>query len=221
MGISERKEREKEFRRESILDAAEKIFFEKGLVATTIDEIAQGAEISKGTIYLYYKSKDDIYLGILCRGFDLLAIKLRDAVKGPDSTLKKLDNIGSAYVNFSETHKNYFRMFSYLDNPQFHSMASEELLIAGNQKSLMAWEIIIEIIKQGIADKTFKEDIDPTEMAIILWSNATALIKLKDRNDHLWLSNINVDIEEILTKSNKMLVMEMLNKKFKNKKNNN
>lgn len=62
---------------------------------------------------------------------------------------------------------------------------------------------------------TDKKDIDPTGMAIILWSNATALMKLKDRNDHPWLSNITTDIEQILKKSNEMLALEMLTDKHK------
>ncbi|MDL1893205.1 helix-turn-helix transcriptional regulator, partial [Sphingobacteriales bacterium CHB3] len=52
MGIIERKEREKEQRREEIVTAAEKIFFEKGLAIATMDEIAEAAELSKGTLYL-------------------------------------------------------------------------------------------------------------------------------------------------------------------------
>ena len=44
MGITERKEREKEHRKEEIIDAAQKVFFEKGLLLTTMDEIAEIAE---------------------------------------------------------------------------------------------------------------------------------------------------------------------------------
>ena len=57
MGIHERKEREKEHRRDEILNAAQKVFFEKGLQSATMDEIAEAAELSKGTLYLYYGSK--------------------------------------------------------------------------------------------------------------------------------------------------------------------
>jgi TetR/AcrR family transcriptional regulator len=68
MGITERKEREKEHRKEEIIDAAQKVFFEKGLLLTTMDEIAEIAELSKGTLYLYYKSKENLYLAVMMRG---------------------------------------------------------------------------------------------------------------------------------------------------------
>jgi TetR/AcrR family transcriptional regulator len=50
MGITERKEREKEQRRNAIIDAAEKIFFTKGMDNSTMDDVAEEAELSKGTL---------------------------------------------------------------------------------------------------------------------------------------------------------------------------
>ena len=57
MGIQERKEREKLQRREDIIDAAEKVFFKKDLDSATMDDVANEAELSKGTLYIYFKSK--------------------------------------------------------------------------------------------------------------------------------------------------------------------
>jgi len=68
MGINERREREKEVRRDAILDAAENIFFSKGVDSSSMDEIASRAELSKGTLYLYFKNKDELYHGIIHRG---------------------------------------------------------------------------------------------------------------------------------------------------------
>jgi len=60
-----RKEREKEFRRQEILNASIKIFAQKGFKATTLDEIAEKSEFGKGTIYNYFSSKEDIYKEII------------------------------------------------------------------------------------------------------------------------------------------------------------
>ena len=61
MGITERKEREKLQRREDILNAAERVFFSKGHKNSTMDDVAEEAELSKGTLYLYFKSKEGFY----------------------------------------------------------------------------------------------------------------------------------------------------------------
>lgn len=50
-----------EFRRAEILDAAKKVFGNKGFDATRMEEIAKAAKLAKGTLYLYFRSKDEIY----------------------------------------------------------------------------------------------------------------------------------------------------------------
>lgn len=62
---SPRKEREKLARRSEILTAARKIFAEKGLHETTLDEIAVKAELAKGTIYGHFENKDDLFFSVL------------------------------------------------------------------------------------------------------------------------------------------------------------
>lgn len=68
MGITERKLREKRQRKEMILEAARKLFQERGFLNVTISDIAEAAELSIGTLYLYFKNKDDIYAGLACLG---------------------------------------------------------------------------------------------------------------------------------------------------------
>ena len=60
-----RKEREREFKKQEILDAAIHIFAKKGFKATTLDEIAEKSEFGKGTLYNYFSSKEDIYKEII------------------------------------------------------------------------------------------------------------------------------------------------------------
>ncbi|MGV8057006.1 MAG: TetR/AcrR family transcriptional regulator [Smithellaceae bacterium] len=65
MGIAERKQREKEARSAQIKNAAATIFQKKGYEATTMDEIAQLCELSKPSIYIYFKGKDDLFYSIV------------------------------------------------------------------------------------------------------------------------------------------------------------
>lgn len=68
MGILERKEREKRQRKELILEGARKLFQERGFLNVTMSDLAESAELSIGTLYLYFKNKDDIYAGLACLG---------------------------------------------------------------------------------------------------------------------------------------------------------
>lgn len=67
MNPQERKRQEREARRHRIQDAARPVFFERGFARTSIEDIAKQAQLSVGAIYLYFKSKEDLYLSILER----------------------------------------------------------------------------------------------------------------------------------------------------------
>ncbi len=64
-----RKEKERLFRRNEIIQASASLFAKKGFNRTTIDEISEAAEFGKGTIYNYFENKEEIYKTIL---FDML-----------------------------------------------------------------------------------------------------------------------------------------------------
>ena len=78
MGIAERKAREKLLRHQQILDAAYEVFRKEGYSSATMDLIAERAEIAKGTIYLYFKSKEEVYCSLLVNGLDILIELLND-----------------------------------------------------------------------------------------------------------------------------------------------
>ncbi|MFH2076862.1 MAG: helix-turn-helix domain-containing protein, partial [Pseudomonadota bacterium] len=67
LGLEERRKRERESRKNAILKAARKLFFEKGFRSVTVESIARKADLSKGSIYLYYSSKEEIYSQILLK----------------------------------------------------------------------------------------------------------------------------------------------------------
>ena len=64
LSSQDRREKERESRRSAILKAARKLFFDRGFKNVTVDNIAAKAEVSKGSVYLYFKSKEEIYGGI-------------------------------------------------------------------------------------------------------------------------------------------------------------
>jgi AcrR family transcriptional regulator len=82
--VLSRKEKERLFKRAAIMDAAVSIFAKKGYRDTTLDEIAITSEFGKGTIYNYFKSKEDIYSAII----DDVSANLYDIVQQADSVTK-------------------------------------------------------------------------------------------------------------------------------------
>jgi TetR/AcrR family transcriptional regulator len=210
MGIQERKEREKGHRKEEIVDAAQRLFLEKGLMATTMDEIAEAAELSKGTIYLYYKSKEDLFLAVIMRGMQTLYEMFDARIKTETDVVKALAALQETYLAFFHKHRSYFRMLHFLQAPQFHKQVSDEMkreTVFVNQK---IWNVAIAIIERGIKEGILIPNLNAVEIAIIFWSSATQLMMRMDTESERWKEMMNVDLERVLRISNSLILGSIL-----------
>ena len=213
MGIEERKEREKEHRKEEILNAAQKVFFDKGLPSATMDEIAEAAELSKGTLYLYYKSKEDLYLGVMMRGMQTLYTEYESLAASPDSPLRKIIKLSELYTAFFASNRKFFRMFHFLQMPQFHKQVSEEMQQYCGTETRRLWDLVIGIMKQGMEAGILRSDLDPTEIGIILWSSSSALMMRGDTEGDRWKERFNIDLSHTLEVSNRLFLNAILTDK--------
>lgn len=213
MGITERKEREKEHRKEEILDAAQRIFFEKGLGISTMDEIAEAAELSKGTLYLYYKSKEDLYLAVATRGFRALHEAFESILSEEQSVIKALVRITDKYIEFFDTNRNYLQMMNFLQAPHFHKQVSEEMRISCNDEAYKNWERIIDLFKRGVQEGLIRNDLDPVEVTTIIWSNTNTLLLRYHNEDMSWKQHMNINWMHALHLSLDLLYNAIFTKK--------
>jgi TetR/AcrR family transcriptional regulator len=213
MGTMERKEREKERRRTEILDAAEEVFSNKNLAQTTMDEIAEKAELGKSTIYLYYKSKEDIFLAVLCRAHEILYGLFENAAGTGESSLKRFQNIIDAYCQYSRRYSRYFEMETFLEDTQVHTRVSDEMLGECRVSVQKIWKAVTDVLEQGMQDGTFRKDINPMEMAVIMELNLRGVIRLINQASLLVMCPPgfeNIDLEQLLRRSSSMLTYMIL-----------
>src|SRR5215471_17249445 len=89
-----------EFRTSGILEAARKVFAGKGFHEAKVEDIAEAAGVAKGTVYLYYQSKRDLYFAALKFGIAEMYALLIEELKGfstPEEKLKALISVKLAY----------------------------------------------------------------------------------------------------------------------------
>jgi AcrR family transcriptional regulator len=99
------------FMETTIAQAAKTVFAERGYQGATLDEIAQRAGMSKATIYLYYKNKDDLFLHVV---EELVAITTADTAQeaeAPGAPLDKLARIVRGQMAFYERERDFFRIY--------------------------------------------------------------------------------------------------------------
>ena len=211
MGISERRKREKLKRREEILDAAETIFFSKGISESTMDQVAEEAELSKGTLYLYFKNKEDLYFGITERALNLLTEEFSKSIDPNSTGLEQVKQIGQAYYKYSFEHNNYFNTILKFDSSGLEIMKSENMLAACHDLGQKVNQLVIKALQKGIEDGSIRKDIDPVKTAFILQGQSSGIFQLIAREkNHLENWN-NLSIPDILEEFTKMMVRSLGN----------
>lgn len=117
MGIIDRKQRQKEEVRSSILDTAWDLVVTEGWHSFSIRKIADAIEYSVPVIYSHFENKDAILLEFNRKGFQLLAEALAAAKAGKPHPADEIRAMGRAYWNFAFTNKEYYQLMFGLGIP--------------------------------------------------------------------------------------------------------
>jgi len=177
MGVKERRALEKELRKNQILDAARKLLFETGMKAISINKIAQMAELGVGTIYFYYKNKEEIFAALQEEGLKLLYAEIEKIYQSKKGSDKKLEEMGTAYLKFSEEKKDYFDIISYF-------LSSSEIIFPLNLKTQIdlsgnkILSLISSTVDDGIKVDIFKA-VDSRRFSIMFWGTIHGLVQFK------------------------------------------
>lgn len=163
MGIPERKEREFHRREQEILDAALSLFNRDDWQSVTIEEVAQAAEIGKGTVYKHFPSKEDIYAR-LALSFNT---KLLERLRGIDPTLDVIGRLRAVIRAFWETHvhsQEYHRLVQYCEREDFRRNISESIREEIHQLDEEFQNLVISLVEQGTREGVFTGTKSPRMM---------------------------------------------------------
>ncbi len=184
MGIQERKEREKERRRQQIIVAAKKVFSDKGFNKATMEDIATEAELSPGTLYLYFKNKEELYASLSLRILQYLNLRLahvnKDADLPPD---KKIDGLLEAMHDVYDFDPMIIINMFHLQSSETLRNLSPEVMDEIKELAGSSIAAIAKIFACGIKQGAYI-DQHPTALADIFWSLFSGVI--------LWETSKNV-----------------------------
>jgi AcrR family transcriptional regulator len=173
-----KKEKGKENRRNIILKAARRLFFDRGFKAVTVDNIAEKAEVSKGSIYLCFESKEEIYTQILIADNIALHERIRNFSSIEASASQLLQEFARIYVTYFLNDKELFRilMTFMMQTGQMHltGKQSTELIRSTNENI----KPISEIIQKGMASGEFSPITNVRQMQNAIWGMLNGVISL-------------------------------------------
>lgn len=168
MGIKERRQREREQRRGSIVAAAKKIFLEKGIQQTTMLDIAQETELSKAALYLYFKSKEELILEMLYLSFNKIEQLMQSVSKKGKNGYERLRQAAEDFKSFFHEQPEYIYFFTLIMERYADFISREQ---PGSEKYVELIDRIqrqvVELLKHGIADGSIRQDLDPEKTAAL------------------------------------------------------
>lgn len=178
MGRENKKKAVAVLHREQILNAAERIFSEKGFAQTTIADISNASEYSRRTIYAYYESKEDILYHIIAKGLHILKCDIETVVQSNSDFLTQYFAICNAMKKYQFECPHSMENITGAKTNQLDlnklSPAVAQILLLGTEINALLAAFIQGGIKQGVV----LHDIAPMQTVYILCSNITALLTL-------------------------------------------
>jgi len=171
MGITERKDREKQEVRKMILDEAMKLFLEEGYKNVTLRKIAEGIEYSPGTIYLYFKDKDEILFTLQTMAFEKFH-SAQNSVQTIEDPRERLMAHGKAYIKFALENREYYDLMFIMAEPINKICYPQEWTTGLNSYNLLK-KNIKDCIDAGLLPEA---DIEIAAFAI--WSFVHGIVTL-------------------------------------------
>jgi AcrR family transcriptional regulator len=165
--------KEKEVRTAEIEQAARKVFLARGFQAATIQEIAEAAGIAKGTVYLYYKSKDDLYTALLLPSLEFLNDRfgalLAEVEGGSFRSGEELFHaLGDVFIDLQRRDPEIAMIYEGFQVGMFTTSVSRETLDRLNGFGRRNFQAFRAILEKGIALGLLR-DLDVVKAVDAIW----------------------------------------------------
>jgi AcrR family transcriptional regulator len=158
-----RKEREYLAHRKEILQSAEKVFAEKGFFQTTMNEIADVAEFGTGTLYKYFKSKEELYFTLIDEQVEELHRLVQSELSQKTSAMERIKKVLGLQFEFIEKNRNFFRIY-ISERSRFEWNVKDDFGKGIHNKMVAYIKILVQVIREGVKGGEFKP-IDPMDSA--------------------------------------------------------
>ena len=166
--ITDKKELVQRFRTEAILDAAIKVIALRGLDKATLEQVAAEAGISKATIYLYFRNKEDLYYQCVVDRFRRITATMKEAAADVDDPVERIRVLITAQTHAIETNADFFRVF-LTERLGFFLDQSTEFGQGFRQLHDEYSSMIIDALREGM-DRGVLRDMDPVKAFYLLFS---------------------------------------------------
>jgi AcrR family transcriptional regulator len=182
----ERKAQERQARRRRIQEAARTVFAERGYAGASIELIARAAQLSVGAIYLYFRSKEDLYTSLVedtLTMFDVEMAQVRDQVE----VARRLRETWNILVKWAEKDAEGPRILRLLAQPAVRPQLSDEVVVAVSAGIGRIQDHIGACIADGIHAGIYRQ-VNAREIADLAWSVLLGSLDAAEMSTNLGLA---------------------------------
>ncbi|EFK07476.1 transcriptional regulator, TetR family [delta proteobacterium NaphS2] len=194
MGIKERREREKNERRDSILKAAIQVYDKEGYHAITMEKIAETAELGRATLYLYFKTKDEIFIHAILSYSDFFRQRLKELYANRSEIKDNLlESLWLTFIEYYEKDRESFNATLYFHQSEMIRNLPGDLRILLDRSGSHIYAYLSKIMAYGIEQGVFR-DCSAKTLAEVVWTSFLGIIHLENskramnRKSHLLIT---------------------------------
>lgn len=210
MNRDDRKDSIAAMHRDNIITAAEQLFVENGFDKTTVDDISKQAQYSKRTVYIYFKSKEEIYSHVTLKGYSLLIQSLHISIDTNEDFIPRYFSMCNALATFYKEHSVYFSGIVTSQNKDFDSLddseISKKIYDAGNDLN----HVIETFLKEGQDEGIILRNIDLKKTILFFWSSLISIIMLSNKKPVYIKNNTGTSADEFMEFGFKLLLNSIL-----------
>lgn len=183
-----RTELSKENRKQFILDCAEELILKEGLQKLSLIKVSKKSKLAIGTIYIYFKSKEEIIASLTVKSRHILLEKFIENTSQIENPLAKIEGILLSFYSFYKEKPFYNQLVTFYESNSGLQETSELI-----DSSYKITQLVVDIVKSGKVKKVIREDLDELSFSFMLWGTAIGIIQLIEIKSVVLENTLKID----------------------------
>lgn len=189
------------------MEAARESFLSKGIAGTTMNDIAGMCNLAKGTLYLYFASKEEIAFTLLHAATEDLLTAMRSVLEAGVPAANQLRRLAVAYYRFFETQPEAFRFMFVIPHESYSGKISQDLIDCWGNTGRAALGFVDALLRQATLEGDIEVD-DTWSTATALWSALTGVMVIPSQEVRRPFQG-DISVEEMVMKTVDFLLAGM------------
>lgn len=183
-----RTELSKENRKQFILDCAEELILKEGLQKLSLSKVSKKSKLAIGTIYIYFKSKEEIIASLTVKSRHILLEKFIENTSQIENPLAKIEGILLSFYSFYKEKPFYNQLVTFYESNSGLQETSELI-----DSSYKITQLVVDIVKSGKVKKVIREELDELSFSFMLWGTAIGIIQLIEIKSVVLENTLKID----------------------------